>query len=103
VLLVHLGGGKWQDTLAAAEAFPNVAFDLCEIIEWAGAPNAPTMEELATLIRDIGLERVVLGSDYPWYQPAHTAELVLALPGLSLAEKNAILGDNAARILRLPV
>jgi predicted TIM-barrel fold metal-dependent hydrolase len=103
VLLAHLGGGKWHDTLAVAQAFPNVAFDLCEIIEWAGAPNAPTAEELATLIRDIGPERVVLGSDYPWYEPAHTAELVLSLPVLSQAEKNAILGENAARILRLPV
>jgi predicted TIM-barrel fold metal-dependent hydrolase len=29
--------------------------------------------------------------------------LVLSLPVLSQAEKNAILGENAARILRLPV
>jgi uncharacterized protein len=101
VLLAHLGGGKWQDTLAVAQAFPNVAFDLSEIIEWLGAPNAPTAAELAQLIRDIGPERVVLGSDYPWYEPAHTAELVLSLPILSQAEKNAILGENAARVLRL--
>jgi len=103
VLLAHLGGGKWRETLAVAQAFPNVAFDLCEIIEWAGASIAPTTEELARLIRDIGPERVVLGSDYPWYEPAHTAELVLSLPVLSQAEKNAILGENAARILRLSV
>ncbi len=102
VVLAHLGGGKWPDTLAMARAFPQVAFDLCEIIEWAGAPGAPTPAELATLIREIGPERVVLGSDYPWYEPAHTAELVLSLPVLSQAEKNAILGENAARILRLP-
>jgi predicted TIM-barrel fold metal-dependent hydrolase len=103
VVLAHLGGGKWHDTLSIARAFPNVAFDLCEIIEWAGAPGAPTLEELASLIRGIGPGRVVLGSDYPWYEPAHTAELVLSLPVLSPAEKNAILGENAARILRLPV
>jgi predicted TIM-barrel fold metal-dependent hydrolase len=103
VLLAHLGGGKWRETLAVAEAFPNVAFDLCEIIDWAGAPNAPTTEELARLIREIGPERVVLGSDYPWYEPAHTAELVLSLPVLSEAEKDAILGENAARMLHLPV
>jgi uncharacterized protein len=102
VLLAHLGGGKWQDTLAVAQAFPNVTFDLSEVIEWAGAPNAPTAEELATLIRQVGPERIVLGSDYPWYEPAHTAELVLTLPVLSQAEKDAILGENAARILRLP-
>jgi predicted TIM-barrel fold metal-dependent hydrolase len=103
VVLAHLGGGKWRDTLAVARAFPQVAFDLCEIIEWAGAPGAPTAAELATLIRDIGPERVVLGSDYPWYEPARTAELVESLPVLSRAEKDAILGENAARILRLPV
>ncbi len=103
VLLAHLGGAQWQDTLAVADAFPNVVFDLCEIIEWVGAPRAPTAEELARLIRDIGPERVVLGSDYPWYEPAHTAELVLSLPVLSQTEKNAILGENAARILDLPV
>jgi predicted TIM-barrel fold metal-dependent hydrolase len=103
VLLAHLGGGKWQDTLAVAQAFPNVAFDLSEIIEWTGAPKAPTAEELATLIREIGPDRVVLGSDYPWYEPSHSAELVLSLPVLSDAEKNAILGENAARILGLPV
>ena len=100
--MAHLGGGKWQDTLAVAQAFPRVAFDLCEIIEWAGAPGAPTPAELATLIRQIGPERVVLGSDYPWYEPAHTAALVESLPVLSQGEKNAILGENAARILRLP-
>jgi uncharacterized protein len=103
VVLAHLGGGKWRDTLAVARAFPQVAFDLCEIIEWAGAPGAPTPAELATLIREIGPERVVLGSDYPWYEPAHTAALVESLPVLSQAEKNAILGENAARILGLPV
>jgi len=67
------------------------------------APSAPTAAELATLIRDIGPERVVLGSDYPWYEPAHTAELVLSLPVLSQMEKDAILGENAARLLGLPV
>jgi len=103
VLLAHLGGGKWRDTLAVAQAFPRAVFDLCEIIEWAGAPSAPTAAELATLIRDIGPERVVLGSDYPWYEPAHTAELAQSLPVLSPTEKSAILGENAARILRLPV
>lgn len=103
VVLAHLGGGRWRDALAVAEAFPRVAFDLCEIIEWAGAPGAPTAAELASLIRAIGPERVVLGSDYPWYEPARTAELVESLPVLSRAEKDAILGANAARILGLPL
>jgi predicted TIM-barrel fold metal-dependent hydrolase len=59
VLLAHMGGGKWQDTLAVARAFPNVALDLSEVIEWAGSPNAPTTQELAILIRQVGPERIL--------------------------------------------
>jgi predicted TIM-barrel fold metal-dependent hydrolase len=103
VVLAHLGGGAWGQTESLARHFPNATFDLCEIIEWTGAPKAPTEEELAAMIRGIGPERVMLGTDFPWYDLGHTAQRVMALPGLSEAEKEAVLGANAARILNLPV
>jgi uncharacterized protein len=103
LVLAHLGGGAWRQTAALAEAFPQVAFDLCEIIAWTGAPNAPTSRELAKLILDIGPERVMLGTDFPWYDLADTASRVMDLPLLSREQKTAILGANAARILRLKV
>jgi uncharacterized protein len=102
VVLAHLGGGSWQQTLALAEAFPRVAFDLCEIIEWTGAPGAPTDAELARMIQGIGPERVMLGTDFPWYDLDRTVELVMRLPLLADGEKQAILGANAVRILNLP-
>jgi uncharacterized protein len=102
VVLAHLGGGSWHQTLALAEAFPRVAFDLCEIIEWTGAPGAPTDQELARMIRGIGPERVMLGTDFPWYDLDRTVELVMRLPLLSDGEKQGILGANAVRILELP-
>ena len=77
-------------------------FDLCEIIEWTGAPNAPTDDDLGTLIADIGPERVTMGSDYPWYDLAHTVERVMSVPGLSEEQREGILGANAARLLDLP-
>src|SRR5262249_17216389 len=67
LVLAHLGGGSWRQTLELARAFPRLWFDCCEIIEWTGAPNAPTAVELARLIRDIGSHRVMLGTDFPWY------------------------------------
>ena len=103
VVLAHLGGGAWRQTLNLATAFPHVAFDLCEIIEWVGAPQAPDAEELARMIQAIGSERVMLGTDFPWYDLERTAQLAMDLPVLSQAEKDAILGENAARILNLPV
>ncbi|HZD38276.1 MAG TPA: amidohydrolase family protein [Actinomycetes bacterium] len=103
VVLAHLGGGSWRQTLDLARAFPQVAFDLCEIIEWTGAPGAPGDQELARMIREIGPERVMLGTDFPWYDLDRTVELVMGLPLLATGEKEEILGANAVRILDLPV
>ena len=103
VVLAHLGGGRWRQTGSLAATFPDVVFDLCEIVAWTGAPNAPTGEELSALIREIGAERVMLGTDFPWYDLDRTVEQVMDLPGLSGEEKEGILGANAVRILGLPV
>jgi predicted TIM-barrel fold metal-dependent hydrolase len=103
LVLAHLGGASWRQTADLARAFPQVKFDLCEIIEWTGASNAPTREDLARLIREVGSDRVMLGSDFPWYDLGRTADLVMGLPLLGTEEKEAILGANAVRILRLPV
>jgi len=101
VILAHLGGGRWTQTVDLSRSFPGVTFDLCEIIEWTGAPNAPTMEELAGMIREVGPERVMLGTDFPWYDLDRTAGLVMDLPLLGAQEKEAILGGNAVRLLGL--
>ncbi len=103
LVLAHLGGGAWRQTAEFAQSFPRVAFDLCEIIAWTGAPNAPSEDDLARLILQIGPERVILGTDFPWYDLRSTAEQVMGLPLLSSDAKAAILGANAVRILRLSI
>ena len=100
-IIAHMGGATWEQTLGIAEAFPNAYFNSCEVIEWTGAPNAPTDEELAQLIRDIGPGRVMMGSDYPWYGLAHSVDRIMELPILTDGEKEAILGANAIEILGL--
>jgi uncharacterized protein len=103
VLLAHLGGGQWRQTVDLSKASPSVVFDLCEIVEWTGAPNAPTAEQLGTMIKEIGHERVMLGTDFPWYDLDRTVELVMDLPVLAPEQKEMILGANAVRILGLSV
>jgi predicted TIM-barrel fold metal-dependent hydrolase len=103
LVLAHLGGASWPETAELADSFPQVVFDLSEIIEWAGAPNAPSAAELAGLIRHVGADRVMLGSDFPWYDPARTADRVAGLPGLGPAERAAILGGTATRFFGLEV
>ncbi len=101
VVVAHLGGASWRQTLEVAEAFPNAFFDCCEIIDWTGSPNGPDETELARLIRQIGPHRVMMGSDYPWYDLDNTVDRVMALPLLSGEEKEGILGANARSILGL--
>lgn len=102
LVLAHLGGAAWREVAELAAAFATVRFDLSEIVSWSGhARGAPTPTELSALIREIGAERVLMGSDYPWYEPGAVVAAVEALPGLGPEERAAILGGNAAELLGL--
>lgn len=101
IWLAHLGGASWQQTFGLARDFPHIYFDCCEIIEWLGAPHAPSQANFVHLVREIGAERVMMGSDFPWYDIDHTVALIFDVPGLSEDEKRLIVGENAARFLRL--
>ena len=96
LVLAHLGGLRMWDAvrdhlLAAGE---NVYFDTAYVSFYMGG------EEMAELIRDIGTDRVVFGSDYPWEEPGRAAEIIRDL-GLSEAEEDAIFFSNAAGLLGL--
>jgi predicted TIM-barrel fold metal-dependent hydrolase len=101
IVLAHMGGATWAQAREVAATYPNAYFDCCEIIEWTHSDNGPSDQELAALIQDIGPQRVMMGSDYPWYDLDHTVERVMELPLLSQEEKEGILGANAVKILSL--
>ena len=101
LVLAHLGGAAWREVGDIAIAHPQLWFDLSETVNWTGASRGATPAQLVSLVERVGIERVMLGSDFPWYEPADTAALVDELPGLSADAKRAILGENAARLLTL--
>jgi len=101
VVLAHLGGGAWQQALEVAHTYPNAFFDCCEIMEWTDSPNGPTERELSQLIKDIGPNRVMMGSDFPWYDLDRSIDRVMSLPLLSMEEKEGMVGANAVQILGL--
>ncbi len=101
LIIAHLGGATWKQAPAMAEDYPKVLFDISELIAWLGAPNAPTPSELVDIIRQIGPERVMFGSDFPWYDPSEMLQVVKNLPHLSDLELSAIVRDNAVKHLAL--
>jgi predicted TIM-barrel fold metal-dependent hydrolase len=103
LVMAHSGGATWQQCTEFAREFPQVAFDVCEIIAWLGASKAPTPEQFAGMIREIGAERFLMGTDFPWYDLDTTFEQLMELPLLSREEKEGIAGANAARFMGLSV
>lgn len=99
LIVAHMGGGGWRQAAELAERFPNAWFDCAEIIEWTDAAEAPSGTELARLIQQVGVDRVLMGSDYPWYDLDRTVTKVRELPLLSTEEQEMLLGRNAVRLL----
>lgn len=52
------------------------------------------------MIRTIGADRVLFGTDYPWVDPMGDIERIRSL-NLTEEERRKILGENAARLLGL--
>jgi aminocarboxymuconate-semialdehyde decarboxylase len=60
-----------------------------------------TPEALRHLVAEVGAGRIVMGTDYPYPWVSQPVEHILETPGLSDAEREALLGGTAARMLGL--
>jgi len=106
LILAHLGRGFYEEARQIARAYPRVCFDCSDVVTrgkgegLVDAPDALSDMEFLSLIRDVGVERVMFGSDYPFLRPEWGIRRILNLD-MSEQEKRAILGQNAVRILGL--
>lgn len=90
-LLGHAGARDVDDALAAAQQYPNVWLEIaCQ-----GAT------QLGTLLNTIGPERLLFGSDWPFYPLAATLAKVLLVTEGKPAARAAILGANADRMFAI--
>jgi aminocarboxymuconate-semialdehyde decarboxylase len=60
-----------------------------------------TPEALRHLAAEVGPGQIVMGTDYPFPWEKASVNLILGTPGLSDAERAAMLGGTAARLLRI--
>lgn len=95
MVVAHMGGYQMWDDVRAHLLGSDVTFDT----SYCAEDDLPA-EDLAGLIREHGVERVVFGSDFPWGHPGRDLQRLLTL-GLAPGEVEAIAWRNAADLLGL--
>jgi len=95
MVVAHMGGYQMWDDVRAHLLGSDVYFDT----SYCAEDDLPA-EDLAGLIREHGVERVVFGSDFPWGHPCRDLQRLLTL-GLSPGEVEAIAWRNAGELLGL--
>jgi uncharacterized protein len=100
LVVAHLGLLYWDESVRLAENYRNVYFDTSAAIHGDDVEKSLTDAGAVELIRKIGVDRVMFGSDFPWYHPGRSLKRLMGMP-FSDPEKKAILSENAIRILKI--
>lgn len=111
IICAHMGGWRnWDSVVDCLADQPNVmldtAFSLGCFTPLGPQDYSPEQtrmldgQSFAALVRAFGAGRVLFGSDSPWADPSDVIDMIRKAP-LTEAEKEDILGKNAARLLAL--
>jgi predicted TIM-barrel fold metal-dependent hydrolase len=96
VILAHLGHGYEEDIVELCARHDHVYTDTSLQLSRLGRDGHPTPEQLVALIRAIGSDRVLLGTNYPFVDPGAYVARLDELP-LTDAEKAGVAGENFVR------
>ena len=95
LIAAHMGGWSvWEEAAERLSAYPNVLVDCSSSLYWLKPETAER------LIRLYGSERVLFGTDYPFWPQDHEISDLLAL-NLNKEEFENIFWRNAARLYGL--
>lgn len=90
VLLGHSCHGDWNAAVQLARDFPNVYLELTAVFDDRGA-----IEKFA---REAGSERMLFGTDLPWFDPHHAIGALLSAK-ITDEDRHNICHRNAERLL----
>jgi predicted TIM-barrel fold metal-dependent hydrolase len=94
LILGHSLHAKFADAITLAQEHPNLYLDLCAVID----ERSDTLERM---VAGVGSERILFGTDMPWFDYHYYLAGVLTADLDEDAQRN-ILYRNAARLFGLP-
>jgi hypothetical protein len=89
-LLGHSGYGEWEAAFAVAREFPNTYLELTAATRVSGI--------IARMVAEVGSEKVVFGTDLPWFDP-HYGIGSVCFSRITDEDRRNILYQNAERLL----
>lgn len=90
IICGHSFHGDWDNGFTLAE-YPNVYFELTAVLDDRGV--------LEKLVEKVGADRILFGTDLPWFSTHHGVGAVLSAD-IADDDRHAILHGNAERLLR---
>ena len=90
ILMGHSCHGEWDKAVALVKDFPNVYFELCAVLDERGV--------LEKFVGETGSERIVFGTDLPWFNHHYYIGSVLGAD-INDEDRHNILHRNAERLL----
>jgi hypothetical protein len=89
LLMGHSGHGDWAATIKTAQEHGNVWLELCAAYAVRGV--------IDRFVREVGSERILFGTDLPWFDPHYGIGCVL-MARISDEDRRNILYRNAERL-----
>jgi predicted TIM-barrel fold metal-dependent hydrolase len=90
LLMAHSCHGEWDQAVQLARDFPNVFLELTAVFDDRGM--------LEKFVREVGSDRMLFGTDLPWFDPHHAVGALLSAD-ISDQDRHNICHRNAERLL----
>ncbi|HEY5562366.1 MAG TPA: amidohydrolase family protein [Clostridiaceae bacterium] len=106
IVLAHMADGSVERVLEISKKYNNVYFDTSIVITGyseiirVNEPSWLVDNEVVAVINEIGADKVIFGSDFPWGSPIPDLKRVMKLK-LTDEQKRLIFSENTKRIFKL--
>jgi predicted TIM-barrel fold metal-dependent hydrolase len=100
IVIAHFGNDYFDDSIRISKSFPNSFFDTSGAISTFLVEESISDEKAIEIIHELGVNKVLFGSDFPWSHPGRDMERIVNM-GFKEWEMERIFHRNAEIVFGL--